>query len=106
MGGRGPDGGRRRRRCRLLRSGEGWALRVGDGDLATYTDIICRELAERGWSYGHTRSIDAEGRLLYIADASRGDGHRYVAQAETLLTAYMELRGMTAEAVSLQRGDA
>ena len=64
--------------------------------MATYTDIICRELAERGWSYGHTRSIDAEGRLLYVADARRRDGHRYVARAETLLTAYMELRGMVA----------
>jgi hypothetical protein len=35
--------------------------------------------------------MDSEGRTLWIVDAHRDDGKRYVARADDLLTAFLEL---------------
>ena len=44
----------------------------------------------------HTSYTDAEtGARVYVADAHK-DGQRCVARGETLLTAYLELRGLVA----------
>jgi len=37
-------------------------------------------------------AVDEEGRTIWIADAHRGDGKRYVARADEKLTAFMELK--------------
>ena len=36
-------------------------------------------------------ALDAEGRTIWIADAHRGDGKRFVVHADELLTAFAEL---------------
>ena len=36
-------------------------------------------------------AIDSNGRTIWIADAHRGDGKRFVAHAKEKLTAFMEL---------------
>ena len=64
----------------------------------TYPDIIRREIHDAGWSYGDTAYRDAQGRLVYVTDAHKQGRMRCVARAETSLTAYMELRAMTASA--------
>jgi hypothetical protein len=35
--------------------------------------------------------VDSSGRTIWIADAHRGDGKRYVVHADELLTAFVEL---------------
>jgi hypothetical protein len=35
--------------------------------------------------------VDSSGRTIWIADAHRGDGKRFVVHAEELSTAFMEL---------------
>ena len=40
---------------------------------------------------GYVSAIDSNGRTLWIADAHRGDGKRFVVQADELLTAFLEL---------------
>jgi len=40
---------------------------------------------------GLSRGRDSNGQTIWIADAHRGDGKRYVVRAEELLTAFIEL---------------
>lgn len=53
---------------------------------------------DAGWSYGITRADFAYIGLLYVVDATKHDGHRYVAHAESELEALIELWGMVAAA--------
>jgi hypothetical protein len=36
-------------------------------------------------------AIDSQGRTIWIADAHRGDGKRFVVRADEKLTAFLEL---------------
>jgi len=36
-------------------------------------------------------TIDSDGRTIWIVDAHRGDGKRFVVQADEKLTAFVEL---------------
>ena len=36
-------------------------------------------------------AVDSEGRTIWIVDAHRGDGKRYVVRADEKLTAFIEL---------------
>ena len=56
----------------------------------TYSEIIADNLRKpNGW--GSVSAIDPCGRTIWIADAHRGDGKRYVAHADEKLTAFVEL---------------
>jgi hypothetical protein len=47
-------------------------------------------------------AIDAKGRTIWIADAHRGYGKRFIVRADELLTAFVELQRAIHEfAVSL-----
>jgi hypothetical protein len=56
-----------------------------------YWEIIADNLKKRGWSWGWVSAIDSNGRTIWIADAHRGDGKRFVARADEKLTAFIEL---------------
>jgi hypothetical protein len=43
--------------------------------------IIADNLSKAGWSLGWVSAIDCEGRTIWIADAHRGDGKRFVVGA-------------------------
>ncbi|CEF49189.1 unnamed protein product [uncultured bacterium] len=55
-----------------------------------YWEIIARNLKKRGWSLGYVSAIDSNGRTIWIADAHRGDGKRYVVHADEKLTAFLQ----------------
>jgi hypothetical protein len=57
----------------------------------TYWEIIADNLSRAGWSSGCVSAIDSNGRTIWIADAHRGDGKRFVVRADEKLTAFMEL---------------
>jgi hypothetical protein len=53
-----------------------------------YWEIIADNLSKAGWSWGCVSAIDSNGRTIWIADAHRGDGKRFVVRAEEKLTAF------------------
>ena len=57
-----------------------------------YWEIIARNLKKRGWSLRWVSAVDSEGRTIWIADAHRGDGKRFVVRADEKLTAFVELK--------------
>ncbi len=54
-------------------------------------EIVADNLKKRGWSYGYVSAVDSKGRTIWIADAHRDDGKRFVVRADEKLTAFMEL---------------
>jgi hypothetical protein len=53
-------------------------------------EIIADNLSKAGWSWGCVSVLDAQGRTIWIADAHRGDGKRFVVRANEMLTAFLE----------------
>ena len=54
-------------------------------------EIIADRLKKGGWSYGYVSALDLHGRTIWIADAHRDDGKRFVVRAEEIPTAFLEL---------------
>jgi hypothetical protein len=54
-------------------------------------EIIAENLSKAGWSWGCVSAIDSNGRTIWIADAHRGDGKRFVVRANEKLSAFIEL---------------
>jgi hypothetical protein len=54
-------------------------------------EIIADNLYKAGWSLGWVSAVDCEGRTVWIADAHRDDGRRFVVRADEKLTAFVEL---------------
>jgi hypothetical protein len=54
-------------------------------------EVIADNLSEAGWSWGCVTAIDSHGRTIWIADAHRDDGERFVVRAGELPTAFLEL---------------
>ncbi|PYL25705.1 MAG: hypothetical protein DMF44_01725 [Verrucomicrobia bacterium] len=48
-------------------------------------------LSKAGWSCGCVSAIDSNGRTIWIPDADRDDGKRFLARADEKLTAFLEL---------------
>jgi hypothetical protein len=55
-----------------------------------YWETIADNLSEAGWSWGCVSAIDSNGRTVFIADAHRDDGKRFVVHADEKLTAFLE----------------
>jgi hypothetical protein len=51
-----------------------------------YWEIIADGLSKAGWSWGCVSAIDSNGRTMWIADAHRDDGKRFVVRAEENLS--------------------
>ena len=68
----------------------GYAAR-GRIDSMKYWEIIADILKKAGWSLGWVSALDSEGRTIWIADAHRGDGKRFIVRADEMLTAFVEL---------------
>jgi hypothetical protein len=56
-----------------------------------YWEIIADNLSKAGWSWGCVSAIDSNRRTIWIVDAHRGDGKRFIVRADEILTAFMEL---------------
>jgi hypothetical protein len=64
---------------------------------------VCADnLSKAGWSLGWVSTLDREGRTIWIVDAHRDDGKRFIVRADEMLTAFLELQRAIHEfAVSL-----
>jgi len=47
-----------------------------------YWEIIANNLSKAGWSWGCVSAVDANGRTIWIADAQRDDGNRFIVRAQ------------------------
>ena len=56
-----------------------------------YWEIIADKLSKAGWSLGWVSAVDSEGRTLWIVDAHRDNGKRFVVRADEKSTALLEL---------------
>jgi len=56
-----------------------------------YYEMIADKIAAAGWTYGYYQACDKRGLKVWIAEAHKDDEHKYIAKAETLLTAFIEL---------------
>ena len=55
-----------------------------------YWEIIANNLKKAGWSWGCVSAVTREGRIIWVADAHRDNGRRYVVRADEKLTAFVE----------------
>ena len=66
-------------------------------------EIIADNLSNAGWSCGCVSAVDSEGGTIWITDAHRSDGKRFVVRADEKLTAFLELqRGICIHLLSEQ----
>ena len=56
-----------------------------------YWEIIADNLSKAGWSWGCVSAMDCEGRTIWIVDAHRDDGRRFIVHADEKLSAFVEL---------------
>jgi hypothetical protein len=54
-------------------------------------EIIADNLHDAGWSVGWVAAVDREGRTIWIVDAHRDDGRRFIVRADEILGAFVEL---------------
>ncbi|HVH91728.1 MAG TPA: hypothetical protein VM783_10115, partial [Candidatus Acidoferrum sp.] len=54
-------------------------------------EVIADNLNKAGWTWGYVSAADASGRTIWIADAHRDNGKRFVVRADEKLTAFLEL---------------
>ena len=60
-----------------------------------YWEIIADNLSKAGWSWGCVATMDRDGRTIWIVDAHRDDGKRFVVRADEMLIAFVELERVT-----------
>jgi len=56
-----------------------------------YWEIIADNLSKAGWSWGCVSAVDSEGRTIWIVDAHRDNGKRFVVCADEKLTTFSNL---------------
>jgi hypothetical protein len=50
-----------------------------------------------GWSWGCVSAIDSNGQTIFVADAPRDNGKRFIVTADEKLRAFLELQRVTRE---------
>jgi hypothetical protein len=68
-----------------------WRVKKTESNRVKYWEIIADNLKKRGRSLGYVSAIDSNGRTIWIADAHRGYGKRFVVRSDGKLTAFLEL---------------
>jgi hypothetical protein len=53
-------------------------------------EIIADNISKAWWSLGCVSAIDSNGRTIWIADAHRDNGKRFIVLADEKLTAFLE----------------
>ena len=68
-----------------------------------YWETIARRLSRLGWSWGCVAVVDGEGRDIFVVDAHRNDGKRYVVRADDKLTAVLEIERICAVRLFIEK---
>jgi hypothetical protein len=68
-------------------------------------ELVADKLSKAGWSWGCVAAVTSEGRIIWVADAHRDNGKRFVARADEKLTAFLELESATRESMRFQNAE-
>ena len=60
-------------------------------------EIIADNLSKAGWSWGCVATVDSNGQTIFVADAHRNNGKRFIVTADEKLRAFLELQRVTRE---------
>ena len=65
---------------------------AGSGQSRAHALDHCERLRSKaGWNLGRVSAIDCEGRTIWIVDAHRDDGRRFIVHADEKLSAFVEV---------------
>ena len=64
-----------------------------------YWEIIAGSLKKAGLELGRVSTIDSCGQAIWIADAHRGDGKRFIVSADEKLTTFFNLQHQVSRSV-------
>jgi hypothetical protein len=67
-----------------------------------YWEIIADNLSKAGWSWGCVATVDSRGRTIFVADAHRDDGQRFIVRADDKLSAFGELESAIQASLTLR----
>jgi hypothetical protein len=56
-----------------------------------YWEIIADNLSKAGWRLGCVSAIDSSDQTIWIVDAHRNDGRRFIVHADEKLSALLNL---------------
>jgi hypothetical protein len=62
-----------------------------------FTDLGRHNLSKAGWSWGWVSTVDSQGRVIWIFDAHRDNGKRFIVRSDEILSAFLELERITHE---------
>jgi hypothetical protein len=69
-------------------------------------ELVADKLSASGRSWGCISAIDSSGRTIWIVDAHRDNGKRFVVRSDEMLSAFLELERIMHElALSALLGD-
>jgi len=68
-----------------------WITKEDNSPHVKYWGIIADNLSKAGWSLGWVSAVDSRRQTIWIADAHRDDGKRFVVRADEKLTAFLEI---------------
>jgi hypothetical protein len=66
-------------------------------------EIIADNLGKAGWSWGCVSALDRNRRTIWIVDAHRDDGKRFIGRSDEKISAFLELEKQVASAKRLHR---
>jgi hypothetical protein len=59
--------------------------------IVKYWEVIASRFMKAGWSLGWVSAVDSEERTIWVVDAHRGDGKRFIVYADNKPSAFIEL---------------
>jgi hypothetical protein len=62
-----------------------------------FWEVIADNLSKAGWSWGCVATVDSSGQTIFVADAHRDNGKRFIVTADEKLRAFLELQRVTRE---------
>jgi hypothetical protein len=60
-------------------------------------ELVADKLSKPVWSWGCVSAIDSNGQTIFVADAHRDNGKRFIVTADEKLRAFLELQRVTRE---------
>jgi hypothetical protein len=64
-----------------------------------YWEFVSDNLSKAGWSWGCVATVDSSGQTIFVADAHRDNGKRFIVTADEKLRAFLELQRVTRESL-------
>jgi hypothetical protein len=65
-----------------------------------FWEIIADNLSKAGFSWGCVATVDSNGQTIFVADAHRDNGKRFIVTADEKLRAFLELQRVTRESIT------